>query len=443
MSDEIKLKIPAKELADILADPARTKQLGELGWDVAELRKACDAALIPTERVHHPFSASKLQSLEACPCYEGKDSKHERTIAGTRAHSVTETGQDDHRLSDDDVSAAAECMDFYESRRRLMEEERIRRRDVFWSDKPEIEKDGWPEIIELKETYLTVDDEQFDDCVATSAGYVDRALIAHDQRTAELFDWKFGMWPVENAANNLQGIDYSLGLFRLYPTLESIRFWFKQPLLNIINEATFTRAQVPDLYLRVQTVVARAREARRLGDFSLAKPFTPVCNFCANLGKCPKVLDFALNIAKKFHPVGIPEHVTPSLVLDPRQTRLAMDLASIMKVWSEAFRARITDRVIRREAECPEGFVIQSRTGNREVVDRDKYKSAALTYLTEAEYNATLEVSLGAVEELIKDKAPRGLKTAHVEQFKKVLEESGATKKGTPYSFLQAKAVKE
>jgi hypothetical protein len=392
------------------------------------------------ERVHHPYSPSSLQSLEACPCYTSRSSDHVRTIIGTIAHKSTETRTDDNRLDDDDAAAVAECMDFYESRKRLMEEDQRKNQQAFCPGG--VEK--LPAISELLETYLEIDDCVFEDAKSTTAGYVDRVVISWDKTHAELFDWKFGFWPIEVAENNLQGIAYALGLFRRYPTLQAAKFWFKQPLINDIQEATFTRAQIPALYLRVQVVVAEAREARRLmkiNDWSKARPMVPACNFCANIGRCPKVTEFACRVGSKFFPLEIPENITPSMVHSPENTVLGLRLAQVLAVWSKAFKTVITDRVIRRDAVPPDGYRLEVRA-DREIVNPVKYKEIALQYLTEQEYTDSLSVSLGAVEKKISEKAPRGNKTAAVDAFKQALLDSGAVEKGAPYSFLKATSTK-
>lgn len=421
------------------------------------------------QRVHHPFSPSSLQSLEACPCYQSKSSDHIRTIIGTIAHKSTETRVDDSRLSDDDAAAVAECMDFYDRRKQLMEEARqhvIARLGIQLNDTAaacnrtayDHEQEDlavslvartFPKITELLETYLEVDDCVFQDgetqVKATTAGYVDRVIISPNKDYAELFDWKFGLWPIEVAENNLQGIAYVLGLFRRYPTIQTAKFFFKQPLIDSIQEAMFTRAKIPELYLRVQVVVAEAREARRLmalNDWSKARPMVPACNFCANLGQCPKVAEFACRVGSKFFPLEIPENITPTMIHSPEQTTLGLRLAQVLAVWAKSYRTVITDRVIQRRALPPDGFKLTTRA-DREVIDPAKYKTVALEYLTEAEYTATLAVSLGAVEEAISEKAVRGQKTATVESFKQKLEDAGAVAKGQPYTFLKATSNKE
>lgn len=411
---------------------------------------ATPPALDTETRAHHPYSPSSLQSTEACPCFKSRESKHIRTIIGTISHKVTETREDDNRLDDDDAAAAAECLDFYDTRVRGAVEYRESTVINLWKEsneeRGEMEKQV-PQVIELQETYLPVDDIKFEDADATTAGFVDRVLIAHTREYAELFDWKFGMWPVEKAENNLQGIAYTLGLLRKYPTLKEVRFFFKQPNTGQISDAVFTRAMVAPLYLRIQVVVALARKARALtakGDYSMANPMVPNCNFCANIADCTKVLDIALKVGKKFYPLEIPNDITPTAVHNGRDGELGMRLSGVLAVWAKAYRTRTTDRVIRGDAACPDGHVIQQRA-DREIVDPKLVRKIALKYMSKDEYEALLpqEPPFGPMEELISEKAVRGNKKATVEEFQKQLLDSGAVKKGDPYTFLRAVAKKD
>jgi hypothetical protein len=382
------------------------------------------------DRPHHPYSPSWLQSGEACPCYRSRESKHERTIAGTIAHKASEKQEDDDRLSDDDALAVAECLDFYESR--LSELQGVAA--GFANAK----------VIKGAETYLPIDDLVFPDCEATTAGYADKWLYVPALRYAEIIDWKFGMWPVEEASNNLQGMAYAMGIFRKFPDVESVRVFFKQPLINYLTDHTFTRADLAVIYLRIQTIVATARIARaksETGDWSDAKPSYPLCNFCANLGKCPKVLEFACKVGHKFHPLGIPADVTPSLVQDPQNTKLAMELASTLKVWCDAFKRQVNDRVMRGDAVIPDGYGMQTMQ-KREMVDLSKYKEAARMYLSKREWEDCLDTTFSDVEKKIALKAPRGSKEVTVREFQAHAAEMGATKLGEPFSFLKVKSEK-
>lgn len=379
------------------------------------------------DRQHHAFSPSTLQNLEACPCYEGTQTEHVRAIAGTRAHKVIETLVDDNLLSDDDAENAAECMDFYNQRKQLMEE-----------DANSAPVGAIFPIIELSETYLPVDDEVFPDGVkATTAGYFDRAIIDHTGTYCEAFDWKFGKWKVTECADNLQAIAYVLGLFKKFSKLEKIRFFFKQPALDLVSEHVFLREQIPSLHLRVKVVVARAREARRTKTFDSANPTIPGCLFCRHIGVCPAVTKFACKVGKKFAPLQVPASVTPSMIQDEKNTGIGMQLAQVLAVWSGAFRSVAADRVL-RGAPLPAGYHLVSREGARTVIDTIAFKTIALEILSEEEFSAARKIVLGAVEQAISDKMPRGEKKAAVVKFKADVEQVNAVEKGAGACYLQA-----
>ena len=379
----------------------------------------------PEERRHHAYSPSSLEMLEACPCFINRQTAklHERTVAGTKAHNVADTLTDDATLSDEDAEAVAECLDLVEARRNVL----LDRAQVLGVS---------PELVrEYKENYWPVDEVPTDGESCTTGGYADVVLVF--QKWAEIIDYKFGKWAVTDAGVNLQGIAYALGVFKRFPEVDSVVVWFKQPHLDLTTSAVFDRRMVESLYLRVQTVVARAVVARKRGDFLSATPKTPACNFCGNLGSCPQVAQIALCVGHKFHPIEIPDNITPTQLLDARDTSLGMRLAQVVAVWAEAFRRQITNRVLERRADIPEGFKLESRS-ERQVVDAAKLKEIAMRYLTEAEYATTLSTTFGGLEDLISEKAPRGSKKAALVEFKTALEEAGATVKGQPYTFLKA-----
>lgn len=374
-----------------------------------------------TERKHHPYGPSKLQNLEACPHWESLNSNSEKARLGTLQHTVTETSQDDMRLSDDEAAAAAECVDFFEEKKRQ-----------------------WPGAQEFSEIYLPIDDEQVEGFLGTTGGYLDKAIISRCGTRAMLFDWKFGAWQVEKAENNLQGIAYSLGVFKAYPKVQQLVFYFKQPHINSLSHAVFSRDDVPKLYLRVLTVVARARKARELKDFSTASVTIPGCLFCANIAVCPVVTDFACKVGSKFHPIDeVIDDITPTKVHDAGNSAAGMRLASLVTTWAQAFRSLTTDRVLRGAAPVPDGYSIAQGAGKRKIVDNTKFKTTALQYISEEIYNASTEPQLGKIEKAIKDSAPRGQKDTTIEQFKAALVEVGAVEKGRPYPYLKAKSSED
>ncbi len=395
------------------------------------------------ERPHHSYSPSSLQALEACPYFRNRQqkTKHERTIAGERGHKSVETGQDDARLSDADLLAVAEAADFAEARKAQMYlDGQIAAAEAL----KKFGKQIVPFVAEHKELYLPIDDLVFDDCESTTAGYVDLLLLSYDRKYAELIDYKFGYWSVEDAKNNLQALAYILGVFKKFPSVERIKFFFKLPHIEQVTSTEVTRDQIPAIYLRIQVVVARAREARRDATFSKAEPRCPLCCFCDNLGRCPAVEKLMVNVAQKYYALEFPADITPMKVQDPHNTSLALRLAQVAKVWAESYRSRINERVLSGEADMPEGYHLERRQGNREVVDIEAFKAVALRYLTPEEYASVCPPpGFGDVEEIINTKAPKGIKKITLENFGKLLESEKAVKRGEPYSFLKVTNDKE
>lgn len=363
-----------------------------------------------TERIHHAFSPSTLQMLEVCPNYQSAQSDSPAARAGTLQHAVTESGQDNAELTDEQAERAAEAMAFYQGRLATL---------------------AGP-VLELSESYLPVDDEN------TTAGYIDRAAISHDRKTAFLVDYKFGRWAVEKAENNLQGIAYALGVFHAFPTVEEVHVHFFQPAVKGGNSAVFYRSGVASLLLRIKVVVHRAMRARETQDYSAALPTTPGCLFCANISRCPAVAAAVLNTAKKYSPVDVPDEVTPTSLVSPEQASLRLRLAAVMEVWAGAVKRLESSRILRGDAEVPLEYELVS-SAKRSVVDPEKFKQVALIYLTDAEFAQCIDIGLTKVEKAISSKQPRGQKKEALEAFDVALKQAGAVKMGQPYAYLKVK----
>lgn len=396
------------------------------------------------ERPHHPFSPSSLESLEACPVFKSRQlaKQHERTIAGTRSHNSAEAEQDDTRISDEDAAAVAQCLDHVAQRKQALIEEACTARynAAHKSTAPATPEMFEANVVELNECYLRIDDRLYDDgTTATTAGYLDKLLLSWDRKKAVLIDYKYGYWKISKAGENLQGLAYALGVFHTYPTITEVTIDFLQPHCaeQPITSALIKKSDIQEHYFHICAVVARAREARATGDFSMARPHAPVCCFCEHLGRCSKALEIAIKVGQKFYPLEIPESITPTQVMDPNQTGLAMRLKTVVSVWAKAFGSVLSDRVLRGDAECPIGYSIVT-TQKREMVDLEAYRKEALKHLSAKEFAATLETTFGAVETLISEKAPRGMKKATIEAFQKAVEAAGAVRKTEPFSFLKA-----
>lgn len=384
------------------------------------------------ERIHHPYSPSKLQLLEACPKLQSIHLESEAAVIGTMQHDVADSGIDDARLPDYKAMAAVECMKFADSRAAQ-----------------------YPGGTVLKEEYLPIDDEEITvwsgdpqkgelpQCQffkGTTAGYADFAVVSADGLKGEIVDYKFGQNAVEDAEDNLQGIAYALGLWKRFPRLQTIRVWFILPHRDELDEHTFTRNEFNGMYLRTRTVVQRAVEANRVAaDFSSAKATTGTCLFCSHVGRCPKVAELVIKLGKKYAPLRVPESVTPSLLLDPKQVSIGLRLAQVAKVWSESYRRQATAKTVEDPNFIPEDYTLVS-TCKRIIKNAKKLGELAKQYLPEADkekVDTLYDLPITSVEDLISIAADRGQKEATVKAFGEAALAEGIVEMGVPFAFLR------
>lgn len=346
-------------------------------------------------------------------------------------HDVADSGIDDARLPDYKAMAAVECMKFCD----------LRAKD-------------YPGGTILKEEYLPIDGysvEVWDDkapewpgnsilFTGTTAGYADWAVVSKDELKAEVVDFKFGQWGVEDADNNLQGISYALGLLRRFPKLQSIRVWFILPHRDELSEHTFTRDDLTHFYVRIRTVVGRAIEANRVPwDFSMAKATVGTCLFCAHVGKCPEIAKLMIKLGRKYDPLQVPENVTPSLILDPKQVAIGIKLAQVAAIWAEAYRRQATAKTVEDPTFIPEGYTLVS-TAKRVIKNAKKLGDLAKDYLPEADaekVEGLYDISITALEKLISTAAERGTKEATVDAFGEVAMAEGILEAGQSHAFLR------
>lgn len=381
------------------------------------------------ERPHHPFSPSTLQYRESCSYYQPTNGDNEASKAGTRQHNAVDAALDDNLLSDDQAAAVADCLEFFQSLVRK-----------------------YPGGTEIREQYLPIDDRtihfrtwegKLDNSLGTTAGYLDGAVVSADGKRAEIADWKFGQWAVEDAENNLQGMAYLLGLLVRFPDLEEVTVHFVMPHRDEHTYHTFKRSEFPTIYRRVRTVVDRSIHARTEHDFNKATPNLGACLFCANAGICDALAHIALKIGKKFAPLKIPENITPSLLKDPKQTGEGLRVASIVKAWAQAYSTQASAKALDEDdGFTPEGYILV-RSQDREIKDPKKLREVCKEYLTDEEIDSASKFFITPLEALIRTRAPRGSKDATAEEFSEKLLAAGAIEYGPPKAFLRMEKKSE
>jgi len=192
---------------------------------------------------------------------------------------------------------------------------------------------------------------------------------------------------VEPAPTNLQGWTYALGLLNKFPTLEEIEVHFFLPHRNEVTTAVFKRAEFEAMYLRIRTVVHRAKQAKSeltaaktevgVADaLSKCKATTSSCLFCANVGRCPRVAELVIQVGKKYAPTIIPDCVSPSLLSDPAQVKAGLEIAQLAATWAKSYRTYATAKAIEDESFMPEGYRLKQKS-ERELKDKKKAEEIA------------------------------------------------------------------
>lgn len=412
------------------------------------------------ERVHHRNSPSTLQATEACPGYKSEQgTTNEAAETGTMLHEAADGGPSDH-LSDEQMDKVNACkqyvqdiVDGYKEAfpgcgvRTITKVTQENGQIVFDMTETEPQRIAGPELFVyvLREVYLGVDDKD------TSHGYLDVGIIAPDMLSGHVIDFKFGQNPVETASNNLQGIAYFLGLFKIFYNVKKFTVHFLMPYQAVnVDKHTFTDDSFPRLLLRIQTVVARARLVasyfNAAGIFvgppevgALLNPTEGTCLFCARKAGCPKLASHTLAVGHKYDPLIVPASLNAA-VITSAEAGPALKFLATIEAASKAIRARLTERATNEENFMPEGYqlVLMER---REIVDKRKFYDTIVPLLTPEELIEATSFTFGAVEKAVGAKAPRGSKTAALEDLKNLLQMNGATVVNEPIAILKQKKV--
>ena len=211
---------------------------------------------------HHEFSPSKLDRIESCP-YSWKNCLNWKSEDGKDARRGTNL----HRAIYDD-DELAKCSDSEKSMIEFIRKEHIR---------PYVEA-GLERHVELK-VFVTLDE-----CVLTY-GFIDDLTISKNGKIANLKDWKFGGYEVEEAKNNKQIWAYVCGVFQKFPDVEKVYATIVQPLYGAADydkQACFERKDLYHLLCRINEIIERAKTAT-LDD---ANATADNCRYCNKL-ECP------------------------------------------------------------------------------------------------------------------------------------------------------------
>lgn len=272
--------------------------------------------------------------------------------------------------------------------------------------------------------------------VINRRGIVDRLIVKG--QTAYAVDWKFGWKPVDDAEENNQGQAYALAVLTAMPAMERVVVLFVSPRCNEISRGEFTRADMPRLAMRIETIVARRRAVIEEGHAELLNATDEICRFCGNRGTCPALFDKALVVARNYSDASlqIPPTFHPSTWTTPEEHAVGRKLALVLEKWVESVKAHNMKFVTEGGRTIP-GFELRSRAGRREITDVAAAYVALKGELSIEEYLAACgPVSVVKLEDAVAQKAPRGEKAKRKVAMNERLTDMGVMGTGPEMYYL-------
>lgn len=324
---------------------------------------------------------SSLKYIEICSDFEQPEQTeiHPVTEAGSRLHEAMETGNL-AKIEEDEMwmyEVAAQA------RTDLMHE-------TFGQRPPVVHK-------ELK---LEIDGQY--------AGMVDH--FAYHRHLGLLIDYKFGYHKVEDPEFNIQFQDYTLKLFDRFPDIGLIKVAMIAPRRDEVTTYTYDRDDVWYLRNRTKMVRERAGTGQRKASNN--------CQYCSHIGTCAEAYS---KFAAAKHQEDLLPTIRPDWDLsEPMDLEKALDLRPIVKKFLADWDKAVSDsaKELLEQGYAVGDYYLQTRAGRKKVTDVEAVKAKASGQgVSEADFQKCITVNLTALGNLIKDFAPRGNKTKHLQDF--------------------------
>lgn len=337
---------------------------------------------VEPSRSHAKHSPSALAYKEVCPGFESRGEDTVYSQEGTLLHRAVEKG-DLTGLNEEQVQVARLCLDYIEG----------------------LGAGGET----LREHKLSIGG-------GLTFGTVD--YLRQEGDRADLVDFKFGRNPVPDAEENAQVQAYALGVFELWPDVQSVRVHILQPRRDEVSTASYTRGDVPRLQLRVSTIIACCEaEAPAL------RP-TENCLWCSRQGVCPALHKHALTIAKGYgDELQIPDQFHPSQITSPVVMGHALAVARVMEKWCESVRHHALQMRLGGQ-EIP-GHELRTASGKRRIKDPIAAWAAVKHQVPPEAFIACCDVSLPKLENAFAEAAPRGVKAKAKQELSEALADLG------------------
>lgn len=398
---KIKRERKPKKAAEPVEAPVVVDEPVVVASPAAEPVTGEDAVKKSGERGHAEYSPSQLDPLSICPGYKGGSSSATAMKAaeqGTRCHAACETG---------DLTG-------------LTEEEKMLVEMALG-----YEADVANGSLDIKREICV---EVFDQW-----GFLD-TLIIKEGGKADIVDFKFGYMPVRDAEKNIQMKAYTYGVWVMFPSIKEITVHLVQPKLDSISYHTWDRDRdMESIGEEIKLVIERAKLARlNFFDADVEALFTPLCeacDFCGNRARCRPLARKIVKITSKYDPIFevLDDPVLrPGEIRDPKTMGLLLRAAKIAAKWAEDTQSMALEQAL-TEGIVPEDFRLVEVNKPRRVTNALlAYEALKDKVAWEDMLACATGVSIGKLEEIFTESAPRGEKAKYKALLSDRLQDAGA-----------------
>jgi len=351
------------------------------------------------DRKHSKISPSKLKPLEVSPMFQQNEDNevHAITATGTKIHEALEK----------------------KSKAGLNEEEGL------LYDFCETRDKQWEKVYRYILREVKLEMPPF-----TIWGFADRIQLNDIQKPTAgvLIDYKFSTQMQEDVETNPAAQAYALGMFRKWPTLQTVKVEYYYPRLGIIDAGTYTRKDLSRIVVRIAAIIKRVESGAR------CQINESTCVYCKHLATCEEVAAKALPIATRYNErkqFVLPTELDPALVTNPQHMSTLLAYSDVLTEWGKSVKLHAKELRTNQGVEIP-GWDLVPVSGKLSIDSmNDAYQLATQNYgVTHAEFLAATNVSLEDLEEAIERHAPARAKAKTTKAFRSELLDSGAASKG-------------
>lgn len=355
---------------------------------------------------HHPYSPSKLEYLERCPCFNQDDSEDsEAAQRGTRLHEAVEHDDPDRIADPDDREQVLHCM---LHKQLLMQK--------------------YPNAKVYNEMRIES---------SLNHGTGDLVLLDFVAGIAVVLDYKFGKEKVTAPERNLQLWSYAYALMSMYAEIHTVHIYVSQPQCSDDMEYFEIRRDMTGLIRsRIERVIERAEDPNK-------KPTADdkACGYCtkrlADGRPCPEMMRHAVDHFTQQYGLTVPANVMLGIDHSAQTVGQVYAFAKKLEEFAEAVRKSASERGVelKKQGIDVEGFSVVEVKGKYGVKDAEVMSEILHKKgLLQKAFETCATVWPNQIAEMVKDTL-----NEDPVAFLDELEKSGVIERGKGYSYMKKK----